>query len=348
MKHLESLPETIDNEASLEELMSRPSKRSLEVISKIDGDFIILGAGGKIGPNLAKFVKRVVTEAGVKRKVIAVSRFSDLASRKILENFGVKTITCDLLEPKDVESLPDAANVIYLAGMKFGASSNQPLTWATNVYISSLVATKYRNSRIDVFSTGNVYPLVPVKSGGAKETLEPSPTGEYAQSCLGRERIFQYFSSKNGTRILILRLNYAAELRYGVLLDVAKKVSEGKPIDLKMGYINAIWQGDVNDAAVRCLDICKSPPMTLNVTGSETVSVRWLADRFGEMLGRSPIFTNSESDLALLSDSSEYHHIFGDQLVDLETMMRWVAHWISIGGTTLNKPTKFEVLDGRF
>jgi len=348
LKRLESLPITIDDETSLEELMSRPSKRSLEAIPKIDGDIIILGAGGKIGPSFAKFAKRVVTEAGVKKKVMAASRFGDSASRKILEDSGVETVSCDLLLPEDVESLPDAANLIYLAGKKFGASSNQQLTWATNVYVPALVATRYRDSRIVVFSTGNVYPFVPVKTGGAKESLEPCPIGEYAQSCLGRERIFQYFSSKNKTRILIFRLNYAVELRYGVLLDVAKSVSEGKPINLQMGYVNLIWQGDVNDAAMRCLGLCESPPKILNVTGSDTVSVRWLAERFGEMFGREPIFANVESDVALLSDSSEYNRTLGDPEVDLETMMYWVANWVSIGGSTLNRPTKFEVLDGRF
>ena len=348
MKSLGFLPETIDDETSLEELMSRPSKRSLEAISRTDGDLIILGAGGKIGPNLAKFAKRVATKARVEKKVMAVSRFRDSASRKILEDSGVATISCDLLDRESVESLPDAANVIYLAGMKFGATSYQSLTWATNVYIPALVATRYRDSRIVVFSTGNVYPLVPVKSVGAKESLEPDPIGEYAQSCLGRERIFQYFSLRNGTRILIFRLNYAVELRYGVLLDVAKKVAEGKPIDLKMGYVNLIWQSDVNDAAVRCLDLCESPPKLLNVTGSEVISVRWLAERFSEIFGRDPIFINVESDVALLSDSSEYRRILGDPSVDLESMMRWVAHWISIGGRSLNKPTKFEVWNGRF
>ena len=348
MKSTEALPGKIDDEMSLEELMSRPSKRSLEAISRIDEDLIILGAGGKIGPNLAKFARRAASEAGVDKKVMAVSRFTDPTSRKTLEDSGVTTISCDLLDPEAIESLPDAANVIYLAGMKFGASSNQPLTWVTNAYIPALVATRYRNSRIIVFSTGNVYPLVPVKSGGAKESLRPDPIGEYAQSCLGRERIYQYFSSRNGTSILIFRLNYAVELRYGVLLDVAKKVAEGKPIDLNMGYVNLIWQGDVNDAAVRCLELGESPPKLLNVTGSDTISVRWLAERFGEMFRRDPILINSESDVALLSDSSEYRRILGGPLVNLETMMRWVAHWISIGGTTLNKPTKFEVRDGRF
>jgi dTDP-4-dehydrorhamnose reductase len=347
-KYLGSHPEAIDDENSLEELMSRPTKQSIEMIGKIVGDIIILGAGGKIGPSLAKFVKRVVTEAGIQKKVWAASRFSDFTTRKILEDSGVETISCDLLKPVDVESLPDATNIIYLAGMKFGASGNQPLTWATNVYTSALVAERYRDSRIVVFSTGNVYPLVPVESGGAKESTEPNPVGEYAQSCLGRERIYQYFSSKNGTKILILRLNYAAELRYGVLLDIAEKVSKGKPIDLGTGYVNVIWQGDVNDAALRCLELYESPPKILNVTGSDAVSVRWLAERFGEILHRKPKFTNVESDLALLSDSSEYHLVLGHQSVDVETMIQWVAHWVSIGGPTLNKPTKFEVRDGRF
>jgi nucleoside-diphosphate-sugar epimerase len=232
--------------------------------------------------------------------------------------------------------------------MKFGTEGNQPLTWATNAYIPAVVAQKFRRSRIVVFSTGNVYPLVPVGSGGARESHQLGPIGEYAQSCLGRERIFEYFGARYGTSALLLRLNYAIDLRYGVLLDVAQKVFRGTPVDLAMGYVNVIWQGDVNDAAIRCLALCSDPLRALNVTGPETISIRWLATRFGELLGEDVTFEGKESDMALLSDASEFHRLLGYPSVKLDQMIQWVAHWVSISGQTLNRPTHFEERDGRF
>ncbi len=341
-------PSKIETESVLEELISRPSPETVRAIQRIDGDIIILGAGGKIGPSLAILAKRAIEEAGVEKKVIAVSRFSASEIRQKLNKAGVEAIRCDLLERDEVNKLPEVSNVIYMVGRKFGTKGDEPLTWATNTYIPALIAQKFRNSRIVVFSTGNVYPLVPVSSGGATESDPPSPIGEYAQSCLGRERIFEYFCRKFGTKAIFLRLNYAIELRYGVLLDVASKVFRGEPIDLRMGYVNVIWQGDVNNVAIQSLTICQNPPKILNVTGPEIISIRWLATRFGEIFGKKPIFQNEEMETALLSNASEYHRIFGYPKVTLKQMIEWVAHWILIGGPTWNKPTHYDVRNGRF
>jgi len=338
----------IETEEELEEIISRPTPETVEAVSKLDGDLIILGAGGKIGPTLARLAKNAVEEAKVNKRVIAVSRFSNPEVKQRLNEAGIETIPCNLLEKEDVDKLPEASNVIYMVGRKFGTKRDEPLTWATNTYIPALVAQKFKHSRIVVFSTGNVYPLVPVSSGGATESCPPDPVGEYAQSCLGRERIFEYFCKKYGTKALFLRLNYAIDLRYGVLLDVAQKVFRGVPIDLRMGYVNVIWQGDVNNAAVRALTLCENPPRILNVTGPETVSIRWLATRFGEIFGKKPIFENEEMETALLSNASEYHRLFGYPKVSLKQMIEWVAHWILINGPTLNKPTHYEVRNGRF
>ncbi len=341
-------PSKIETESDLEEIMSRPAAETVETVSKLDGDIIILGAGGKIGPTLAKLAKNAIEEAKIDKRVIAVSRFSTPGVKRKLNDAGIETISCNLLDKEAVDRLPEASNVIYMVGRKFGTKGDEPLTWATNTYVPALVAQKFRRSRIVVFSTGNVYPLVPVSSGGATESHPPGPIGEYAQSCLGRERIFEYFCGKFGTEAVFLRLNYAIDLRYGVLLDVAQKVFRGIPIDLRMGYVNVIWQGDVNNAAIRAFTLCRNPPGILNVTGPETVSIRWLATCFGEIFGKEPVFENEEIETALLSNASEYHRLFGYPDVTLKQMIRWVAHWVLIGGPTLNKPTHYEVRDGRF
>jgi len=341
-------PSKIETESELEEIMSRPSLETVEAISNLDGDILILGAGGKIGPTLAKLARNAIEEAKIDKKVIAVSRFSTPEVKEKLNNAGIETISCDLLEKEDVDRLPEVSNVIYMVGRKFGTKGDEPYTWATNTYVPALVAQKFRKSRIVIFSTGNVYPLVPVSSGGATESCHPDPVGEYAQSCLGRERIFEYFCNKFGTKAVFLRLNYAIDLRYGVLLDVAQKVFRGVPIDLRMGYVNVIWQGDVNNAAIRALTLCRNPPRILNITGPEIISIRWLATCFGKIFGKKPIFENEETETALLSNASEYHRLFGYPRVTLKQMIRWVAHWILIGGPTLNKPTHYEVRNGRF
>ena len=239
-------------------------------------------------------------------------------------------------------------NVVFMAGRKFGATGNESLTWAMNTYLPGRVAEKYRKSRIVVFSTGNVYPLTPVSHGGATETHPVNPIGEYAQSCLGRERVFEHASNQFGTPLAILRLNYAIDLRYGILLDIAEKVYGEKHVDLTMGAANVIWQGDANAVVLRSLMHCQSPPTLLNLTGPEIVSIRWLATRFGEIFGKAPAFEGIEADTALLSNAARCHQFFGYPLISLEQMVQWVAHWVEIGGTSLGKPTKFEVRDGKF
>ncbi|MEM1602242.1 MAG: NAD(P)-dependent oxidoreductase [Candidatus Bathyarchaeia archaeon] len=342
------LPDRIDSEEELDEILSRPTPETIKDLSEIDGDIMILGVAGKIGPTLARLVKRAVDEAGLSKRVIGVSRFSDPTIADKLKRYSIEVIPCDLLDEDAFSSLPEASNVIFMVGRKFGTEEDKTLTWATNTYIPALVAKKFRRSRVVVFSTGNVYPLVKVSLRGADESTPPAPIGEYAQSCLGRERIFEYFCKKYGTKALFLRLNYAIDLRYGVLLDVAQRVFNGIPIDLRMGYVNVIWQGDVNNIAVRALKYCSNPPEILNVTGPEIIPVRWLAKQFGKIFNKDPIFEGEEAEDALLSDASKCHMLFGYPKVTLGHMIKWVAHWVLINGPTLGKPTHFEVRDGRF
>ena len=338
----------IETEQELEKVLSRPSSETIKTISKLKGDIIILGISGKMGPTLAKLIKQAVNEAGVNKKVIGVARFSSSKIKKELENLGIKTITCDLLDEKAVKKLPDVSNVIFMAGMKFGSTGNEYLTWAINCYLPAIIAKKYRNSKIVAFSTGNVYSMMPVNSKGSKETDIPGPLGEYAQSCLGRERIFQYFSSKYKTPIVLIRLNYANELRYGVLLDIAQKVYNKKALDLSMGYANVIWQGDANNITVQSFDICKSPANILNLTGREKLSIRDIANTFGKIFNKKPIYKSKESRTALLSNTEKCHKLFKQPKISVEQMIQWVAHWVKIEGTTLSKPTHFQTRDGKF
>ena len=341
-------PQHIEDSEQLEEVMSRPTPEVVKAMEEMAGDLLILGVGGKMGPTLAKLAKRAVDESGSGRRVIGVSRFSSPGLQADLNQAGIETISCDLLNETELQGLPDVPNVIFMAGRKFGATGNESLTWAMNTYMPGRVAEKYQKSRIVVFSTGNVYPLTPISHGGATETHPVDPTGEYAQSCLGRERVFEYASNQFGTPLAILRLNYAIDLRYGILLDIAEKVYGEKPVDLTMGAANVIWQGDANAVVLRALMHCQSPPMLLNLTGPEIVSIRWLATRFGEIFGRAPIFEGVEADTALLSNAARCHQLFGYPRISLEQMVQWVAHWVEIGGMSLGKPTKFEVRDGKF
>ena len=328
--------------------MLKPSEALLADITRVNGDIMILGVGGKMGPALARLAKQSIDIAGVKKNIIGVARFSERSIQAELDSLGVKTIEADLLDEQQLKNLPDAENILYLAGTKFGTTGKEPLTWAMNSYLPGRIAEKFMRSRIVAFSTGNVYPLMPVGSGGATERQLPEPIGEYAQSCLGRERIFQYFSSKNNTPTLIYRLNYANDVSYGVLLDIAKAVKESQPIDLNMGYVNVIWQGEANELALRCLSHCSSPSKILNITGSETSSVRHIALAFGKMFNIQPAFTNEEQDTALLSNASECHRLFGPQKISLDTMVEIIARWIQAGGKILNKPTHFQEREGRF
>lgn len=336
---------------SLEELdlkLSTPSRALIKDIEKINGDIIILGVGGKMGPSLAKLAMRAIKEAAVNKKVIGVSRFSESGLQEELENDGIETIALDLLEDDQLQSLPEVENVIYMAGKKFGTTGQEHFTWAMNAYLPGRVSEKFKNSRIVVFSSGNVYPFVPFGSGGATEEVSPNPYGEYAQSCLGRERIFQYFSHKNKTPMLIYRLNYAIDMRYGTLLEIAKMVQEEKEIDLTNGHMNVIWQGEANEIAIRSLLHCQSPAKILNVTGPETISVRWVASEFGKMLKKTPLFINEEAPNSLLNNASQCHKLFGYPKISLREMMEMTAEWVENNGKTINKPTHFQERSGRY
>ena len=339
---------TIADVEQLEALLATPSAALIEDLKSLDGDLMLLGAGGKMGPSMAMLARNAFDAAGRSNAVIAVSRFSDKEAEQRLNDAGVRTHRADLLDEAQLATLPDVANVVYMAAMKFGATGQEARTWAMNTYLPGRVAERFKSSRISAFSTGNVYPLSPLASGGSTEDDPTGPIGEYAQSCLGRERMFEYFSQLNGTKVSILRLNYAIELRYGVLVDIALAVNEGQPVDLAMGQVNVIWQGDANEIALRSLLHASSPPTVLNLTGPETVSVRKVATRLGERLGKEPIFAGTEAESALLNDASRSHALFGYPKVALNTMIDMVADWIAKGGETSGKPTKFQVRTGDF
>lgn len=338
----------IKTESQLESYLSEPTDEVIAALAALEGDVLILGVGGKMGPTLAKQAKRAIDAADITKRVIGVSRFSTSSVQEDLQAAGIQTIAADLLSENSLRNLPNIENVILMAGRKFGSIGNESLTWAMNGYMPGRVADKFRNSRLVIFSTGNVYPLTPVSHGGATENSPIAPIGEYAQSCLSRERICTYFSSQFGTPMAILRLNYAIDLRYGILLDIAEKVYAEEPISLGMGNVNVIWQGDANAVALRAFAHCQSPSLILNVTGPETVSVRYLASCFGTLFNTSPRFAGEEAETALLSNASRCHQLFGYPRVSLAQMIEWVAEWVRIGGTTLHKPTHFEVRDGKF
>ena len=338
----------IHTEVQLESHLSEPTAEVISDIAALDGDILILGVGGKMGPTLAKQAKRAIDSAGIAKRVIGVSRFSTAGIREDLHESGIETITADLLSEHNLQNLPDIQNVILMAGRKFGSTDNESLTWAMNGYMPGRVAEKFRDSRLVIFSTGNVYPLTSVSHGGATENSPVAPIGEYAQSCLSRERICAYFSSQFGTPMVILRLNYAIDLRYGILLDIAEKVYTEEVISLQMGNVNVIWQGDANAVVLRAFAHCQSPPLVLNVTGPEIVSIRYLASCFGTLFNKLPRFEGEEASTALLSNASLCHLLFGYPRVSLGQMIEWVAAWVQVGGTTLRKPTHFEVRDGTF
>lgn len=336
------------NSEKLYQQLLHPSADLVADVAKTDGDILILGVGGKMGPSLAKLTKQAIDKTGINKKVIGVSRFSEPGLQDELNRFGIETLAADLLEEDQLHQLPDVKNVLYLAGTKFGTTGREPFTWAMNAYLPGRVAEKYKNSRIVAFSTGNVYPLTPVVSGGASEDLLPTPIGEYAQSCLGRERLFQYCSAKHNTPVLIYRLNYANDVTYGVLLEIAKSVKNNKPIDLRMGNVNTIWQGDANEIAIRSLLHCSVPAKVLNVTGPETLSVRWIAEEFGKLFGQEPSFINQEETTALLSNASECFRLFGYPKVVPKQMMELLTEWLIQGGKVLNKETHFQEREGQF
>ena len=338
----------IGSEHELEEILSRPSEEDIRDLSRLDGDILILGVGGKMGPSLARRAVRASQEAGVNRRVMAVSRFSNRALALELQAAGVEPIPADLFDRQSLEQLPAAENVIYMAARKFGTSGEESLTWATNAYLPGLVADRFRHSRIAAWSTGNVYPLSPIQSAGPDEQSPVGPIGEYAQSALARERIFEFFSRTQGTPTSILRLNYAVELRYGVLVDLALKIAARYPIDLGMGAVNVIWQGYANSVCLRSLLHTSSPPFVLNLTSPESYPVRRLAEQIGREMGIEPLFTGHPGESALLSDAAHCLRLFGPSPVPVEQIIVWVAKWVGRGGALWNKPTHFEVKDGKF
>jgi nucleoside-diphosphate-sugar epimerase len=338
----------IESETELEDRLSTPSADDISFFRDLEGDIIVIGVAGKMGPSLAQRAVRAARAAGPPRRIIGVSRFSAPSSEVFLQQAGVETLRADLMDSGTVAALPDARNVIFMAGRKFGSTGAESLTWAMNAYLPALIAERYRQSRIVAFSSGNVYPLVPVDSGGATEDTPPAPVGEYAQSVLARERIFEHFSRRNDTPVTLLRLNYAIDLRYGVLLDIGSKVFAGSPLDVTMGAVNVIWQGDANSVALRSLAHAQSPPLILNLTGPETLSVRTLARRFGEIFGKEPVLQGQEASTGLLNNASCCQCMFGAPSVTVEQMIEWTARWIMAEGATLNKPTHFESRDGKF
>jgi hypothetical protein len=340
----EKLPDTIPDIAALDDLLCRPSQALIDDLGKVDGDIMILGVGGKMGPTLAGLAKAAAPD----RKIIGVARFSEPGVSDWLQARGIETINCDLLDEAAIKALPKAPNVIFMAGRKFGAEGDLSLTWAMNSHVPALVAQAFAGSRIVAFSTGCVYPFVPVNGNGSTEDMAPNPPGEYAQSCVGRERMFEYFSKKHSTPGRLFRLNYAIDMRYGVLHDIASKVLLGQPIDVSLGHVNIIWQGDASAQALRCLAHCETPASPINVSGNEVLAVRDLAARFGQRLGLAPVIVGNEEPTAWLTDTAQSVKLFGLPVVDIDQMIRWTSDWVLRSMPSLGKPTKYEVRDGRY
>jgi nucleoside-diphosphate-sugar epimerase len=331
--------------SDLDDLLSTPRADTTAALEACRGDVVVLGAGGKMGPTLARMVRRGSPDD---RRVIAVSRWSSRDAERSLQEAGVETVTCDLLDREAVARLPRAPNVIFMAGQKFGTTGAPAMTWAMNVLVPAYCAERYHDARIVAFSTGNVYPLTPVTAGGSREDDPTGPVGEYAASCLGRERVFELYAERHSTRVSIVRLNYAIDLRYGVLVDLALRVWHGEKVPLEMGYVNVIWQGDASRVAIECLVRSATPPFVVNVTGGELLSVRALAENFGEHFGKPVAFSGSERPDALLSNTTKLQEHFAPPEVTVDRMIGWVADWVKEGGSLLGKPTKFEARDGNF
>lgn len=342
------LPQQLSGVGELEDALTRPSAALVESVRGLPSPVVVLGAGGKMGPTLAVLAKRAAEQAQVPLEVIAVSRFSNPTSKLWLESRGVRTHSADLLSAKEVEQLPNAGSVIYLVGVKFGTRDAPSLTWAANTLVPAAVCQRYPDLPMVALSTGNVYPMVSVSSGGARENHPLTPLGEYANSAVARERIFEYASQRWGNRLVLVRLNYAVELRYGVLLDLATQIERGDSIDLTTGFFNCIWQGDANEMILRMVPYATRPPTVFNLTGLETLSVREIAMRLGQKLGKPVRFVNQESDHALLSHAHALVEKLGSQYLGVERLLDWTADWIRKGGVTLGKPTHFEVRDGQY
>ncbi|MGN9782693.1 NAD-dependent epimerase/dehydratase family protein [Nonomuraea sp. ZG12] len=331
--------------AELEERLARPSAGLVSDLAGLDGDIMILGAGGKLGPSL---VRLALNAAGRDRRIIAVSRFSEPGLADALRDAGATVVRADVADERALRELPDAPNVVFLVGAKFGTQGREHATWFTNAYLPGRVADRFKGSRIAALSTGNVYPLVPVTSGGSTENDPTGPVGDYAMSCLGRERVLTHFAETYGTRLSLIRLNYAVELRYGVLVDLAQKILAGQPIDLTTGQVNVVWQGYANEVALRSLLLADTPPYVLNVTGPELLSVRQAALALGAELGVQPVFSGEEAPTALLSNAAKCHRLFGYPDITPQELIEHTAGWVAGGGPSLGKPTKFERRDGSF
>jgi dTDP-4-dehydrorhamnose reductase len=341
---MNDLPQVIKDVQELNELLARPSQQLVDYFKKLKGDVMILGAGGKIGPTMARMASRAIETSGVQRKLYAV----DVAALDELQAEGIETIQCDLMDSKAVRELPKAENVVYMVGRKFGSTGSEWLTWAVNVLIPHNVADVLRDSKVAVFSTGCVYPVVDIYSGGSVETDLPEPVGEYAMSCLGRERVFDYYSAEKGEKVVQIRLNYALELRYGVIVDIANKVKNGEPVDVTTGFMNGIWQGDCCDQVLRSFDLAASPSCALNITGPELLSVRWIAEEFGRKFGTEVKITGQENGKGYLSNATKANAVFGNPVVPIGKILDWVAHWVDSGGENIGKPTHFETQDGKY
>ncbi len=340
--------DSIRDVAQLEQMLSNPTDGVVETMRKLEGDVMFLGAGGKIGLTLSRMARRACDAAGIERRVIGVSRFSDQQSQKQLETVDVETIRCDLLDRASLNELPEAPNVVYMAALKFGATGQESAVWAINTYLPGMVCEKFRNSRIVTYSTGNVYGMAPVDGGGSVESDPLRLDGDYAMSCMGRERIFAYFSKKLNVPVAMIRLNYAHELRYGIMVDLAQQVMASQPIDLAMGYFNAVWQRDANAMTLRAFEHVATPPTPINEVGPERLSVRKIAEEFARLFGKQVTFTGTEAPDAFLSNGRLGYELLGSPTVDAEQMIRWIADWQLHGGPTLGKPTHFQTRDGKF
>lgn len=342
------IPSRIESESHLEEVLAQPYDETVDLMRRLTGDIAILGVAGKMGPSLAHLARRATDAAGVKRRIIGVARFSNPGQREFLESVGVETVACDLSDAAAVGRLPDAGNVIYMAGRKFGDVGSEPLTWIMNVVAPANVAARFAGSRIVAFSTGCVYPLVGRASGGCAEDVPPAPVGEYANSCLGRERIFEHFARTAATPVLQYRLNYAIDMRYGVLADVAERVWRGEPVDLTVSWANVIWQGDANNRAILCLEHAATPAAALNITGPETLCIADIAREFGRRFGKEVRFTGADADRQYLSNASRSVELFGPPRVTPGVLIDWTSDWFLNVGKLHGKPTHFTVTDGQF